>query len=308
MHTEVMGFFLSYYKGHEIHICHKHKASSYNWIETFVNAIGARIQYVKRPVFEAYDKIIFITSRDLAQLVAAGKFNLAPEKVIQIRHTTRNSYAPEYPNISLSPCIPATQGNLLTVVPQLRRPAKQAPSAKTWVFTVVGLSDYSYPKKDVKGLLELIQVLDADGHDYLIKIVSRECKQAKETLSHPRVLFLESLTVQETSDVIQSSHFILPLPKRGGPYYKNLLSGVIPIALSYGVPLLAQYDYLQLHRLNHQCGVMCGLEEISQRLAGDEWYQNACMYSFYDADKEAVRSSMLFNGICAQEATAASFM
>ena len=91
MHTEVMGFFLHQYRNEEIHICHRYVDSPFNWISLFEQAIGISCQYITRPDFTQYDKIIFITSRNLAELVAKGHLDgVDPSRVLQIRHTNQD--------------------------------------------------------------------------------------------------------------------------------------------------------------------------------------------------------------------------
>ena len=287
MHTEVMGFFLHYYKDCTIHICHRHVDSSFNWVSTFEKAIGVTCSYISKPIFTAYDKIIFITSRNLADLVDRGKMEgVDPAKVLQIRHTYTDKWSEGHPNISLTSLIPAAQGNLLTTFPQLRRRVDEIPDVAPWVFTVVGLSDYSYPKKDVQDLQRFIAVMDKIGHAYRIQIITRKGKKVESALSHPRVKFLYNLSSAETGQAIKNSHYLLPLPKKGGAYYSNLMTGIIPLALSYGIPMLAQENYFSIYRLQHQAVVQDSLAEYAWKLQDKEWYLQVATECIIDADAQ----------------------
>lgn len=265
LHTEVIGFFLSAYQKEEIHISHRYQDSPYNWVEEYASHIGVSYQYVKKPVFSSYDRIIFLTSRDIITYLPQLK-DVDSSRVLQIRHTEEDKYAPEFPNVSLTNLVKADQGNFLTVFPEALR--QSPPSMERIVFSVFGLSKYSFPKKDVRGLVAFIQEIAKTNLPVSFKIVTRKCKEVEEIGSLPNVEMLYDLDAKSSGQLIRESHFILPIPKKGGCYFKNRMTGVVPMSLSYGVPMIAPADFLQIYELKSSLPYFISPVETIDKLLG----------------------------------------
>ena len=270
LHTETAGFFLSLYKSSEIHICHKFQDSPFNWIAEYSDKIGFKPTYVKFPNFKDYDKIIFLTSRDIIENLPLLE-DIPRGKIIQIRHTESDKYSSSYPNYSLTPLVKADNGNFLTVFSEAIRPG--APDLGKLVFSVFGLSSYSYPKKDVQGLIDFATAMNDTEKDFVINVITKKGEKLQELENTPGINMLYGLDAKSSGKVMKDTHFILPIPKEGGAYYRDRMTGVIPMSLSYGVPMYAPQSFLDIYKIKTSIGYENDIREHIDALINMSYFE-----------------------------------
>jgi hypothetical protein len=270
LHTETAGFFLSLYKTSEIFICHKFQDSPFNWIAEYSEKIGVNPTYIKFPNFNDYDKIIFLTSRDIIENLPLLK-DIQRDKVIQIRHTESDKYSSSYPNYSLSPLVKADNGNFLTVFSEAIRTS--IPAIEKLVFSVFGLSSYSYPKKDVQGLIDFAIAMGKTEKDFVINVITKKGEKLKELENIPGINMLYGLDAKSSGEVMKGTHFIMPIPKAGGAYYRDRMTGVIPMSLSYGVPMYAPQRLLDIYKIKSSVGYENDIREHIEALINMSYFE-----------------------------------
>jgi len=264
LHTEIIGFFLSLYKNEEIHFCHKYRNSAFNWTGTYKQDKVRYVTEETRFSFNSYDRIIFLTSRDIIENLDYLK-GIDPKKVLQIRHTPTDKYSPDYPNVSLSPLVKADHGHFLTIADDCFRTTKNLQFDELH-FAVLGISGYSAPKKDIEDLKDFSKSLTDNGISAKIHIISKKGPYSQELEKLPNVEMHYSLSSHDTYKLLEGVHFLLPIPKKKGAYYKDRMTGIIPMSYSFGIPMLAPKNFLDIYEVTTHYEYINSLTEIIPRL------------------------------------------
>jgi glycosyltransferase involved in cell wall biosynthesis len=287
LHTETIGYFLSLYRNDDIHFCHKFENSPFNWTEVYRSKLEKELTYVTdetRLRFAEYDVIIFLTSRDIMDHLEELQ-EVQNNKVIQVRHTSRDKYSPDYPNISLSPLVKADHGNILTIADGCHRGMGNL-SFDEWNFTVMGLAAYSAPKKDVEDLILFAKQLEKEKVNAKINIISKKGPYSEELEKLSNVEMHYSLSAEESYKVLERTHFLLPIPKAKGAYYKDRMTGIIPMAYSFGVLMCAPKDFLDIYDIRRHYPYINSLTSIISN------FKNLKPEDYYDSLQVLRRESV----------------
>jgi hypothetical protein len=241
-HTEIMGFLLDYCieNNHECDYFND-KDQSY-FFEHYENKFkDLRVKRYKnielRNKIDDYDYIVIGTmghSGLIDDLIEPSKFlqvyhnNDDLDKV----HKTLESYSNEYKKIVLTPLNHKVGPYLL---PIFKSPNNQRPDQiKDKIVTMVGrfTNNRSY-----ETLLPLL------NFEYTIWIIARKPKFVPKplinlSLNNTKLKIFYKLNAQKMSELLAKSRYILCVAEENSWYYKDRLTGTIPLSYNYDLPIL----------------------------------------------------------------------
>lgn len=249
-HTEIMGLFLDYcLKNNYTCDYYNNKDQSY-FLEHYehifnINPLNRFKNEELRNKIDVYDYIIIGTmghSNLIDDLILAK-----PDKFLQVYHNdddlkkvdkNLNSYATK--KIVLTPLNDKVAPYLLPIFSVSKPPTK-----RDRIVTIVGrfTNHRSY-----ESLLPLL------NFDYTIWVISRRPKFVPEPLvelsrKNPNLKISYKLDAQKMSQVLMKSRFILCVAENDSWYYKDRLTGTIPLSYNYDLPVLIPSKLNQIYGL-----------------------------------------------------------
>jgi len=270
IHTEIFGFFIEFFNEYDIHVHYPSKNAN-SWIPFFEKLYNRSIKNFPstRLLFSSYDIIVITTSEYLSRNVFFyGK--LAKRQSIYIYH---------YPYVRkdelISLCLSPLLGEKF-ILPIFHIQTIRASISNVIRMMVVGGNRNGFPDKDFPDLVRFCEHIQQHQLPFEVILVGCTDSRITDMFNFSFVRMEPVISAEKLVKFVNSSHFILPIPKPEGRYYKSGLTGSLSLAISCRKPILATSQFANIYGLEGYLPYHHSLVDLADTLKGltDLKYEN----------------------------------
>jgi hypothetical protein len=247
-HTEILGTFLYYCKINNIDVHYYNDSDMSSFYEHYLELFNMDIPRFKNielnDNFSQYNYVVIGTMGKVEQVKELYYNNLS--KFINIFHnhddpTIDDIYNTNIKKIVMTP-LNISYGDYILPVFRPQKEYKKIGNGK--VLCMVG----RFKNRDWRQIIPLI------NNGYIIHIITRRVKMVpKELLENSklekniRISFKK--TAKEMANIIERSNYLLCIVDENSWYYKDRLSGIIPLSINYNKPLIISSNLNKIYKL-----------------------------------------------------------
>lgn len=264
-HTEILGVFMHLLKQHNLYLYHPHtQTSNFSYLQHYEKALQVKVNTVRVVVPSKYDIIIFLTAREAPQFRQINRKH-NHNKVRAICHCV-GDITPQFHNVALSPLL-----KLPFIVPFAPDQRSMVKALTTWPprrleLVAIGWSSSNHAHKTYDQVETFMRQLPSMC--FLTIFASRNVPAMSNKIKTlPRVKLIINAKANTLMAAAQRAHFILTLDKLGGFYHTQGLSGAVPIALRFAVPLLCTVKLASIYKLKGALTYKRNLNECCEELS-----------------------------------------
>lgn len=277
-HTEILGTFIEliFKNKWDVTIYYNLESDEYTFVK-FYNTIFTKQVLVKSTNsllkdIHQIDYFIFGSSTDDKRMPEIFKSDEYAQKTIYIQHQAEHYKPFMLRNIIVSPVItsPELSSSLVEYILPVYKSYKKLhwkPANKTTIFAIIG-GIRAYGNKLVDKNLELVQEIlekHPDG-DYEFWFFMRKwdwiwiTKKFKFLKENPKIFGFPGLDTELMVKSLHRAKFILPLAKKKGWFYWQRLTGAIPLAINFNIPMIMDYELAKIYKMENY--TMCYEESL----------------------------------------------
>ena len=267
-HTEIFGTFIEIILKNKWNLtiyCNL-ESDEYTFVKYYKSLFFKDLQ-IKHTSFlsndtDIFDYFIFATASDDNKIPDIFKKSELSNRCIYIQHQASQYKHFMLKNITVSPVIKSpdlSESNPEMILPIYKSYKKLhwKPSSKTTIFAVIGGIRCNPAGKVFDRNLDLITDLlnkYPDG-DYEFWFFMRKwdwlgiIKKFKFLKEHPKIFGFAGLDTEELIKSLHRVKYILPLGKKKGWFYWERLTGSIPLAINFNIPLILDKELAQIYGL-----------------------------------------------------------
>ncbi len=248
-HTEVFGFIMEYCKRHNIEL--DIYVNTYGfWYGPYFNSV-LDTDYKNYPSSEItcekmkqYDFIFATTGNEIN-----GFCGISKRRIIFIHHIPR-----AIKRNSINLCLTPLVSNCTYIFP-VYNGCSDIISKKN-IFSIVG----HLGARNLKDLGVTLRTCKNDN--FTIYIFTRSKISPKD----PRIKVKRFCSTEDMVAILRRSKFLLSIPKRNSYYYKDRLSGELPLAYSHNVPICLPIQLNMIYKLTGVVTYKRSLTEVFRKL------------------------------------------
>lgn len=263
-HTEIFGTFIEILKKYDwpLTIYYNLESDEYTFLKYYEKIFG---KLDIRPISELnYDLDLFIIASSSDYKNNANAIEQIAHKSIFIHHQKFHHRPFMKKTITVSPVIQTTEMSVNEYILPVYRNYKHIhykssySSSKT-VFAVVGgirIHTNGVPTdRDLTQLRHFIEAHPDDNYEFWFFMRKWDwigiSKRHKFLANNPKIIGFAGLTTEQMIKHLHHVKFILPLSKKGGWFYNQRLTGSIPIAINFNIPLVIEEKLAAIYGLEN---------------------------------------------------------
>ena len=260
----------------------------YNKLFNYEKPIKRSKQFIED--IDDLDFLIFASSSDEYRLPEEYKNMNIAHKCIFVHHQAVHIFPYMVRNITVTPVIQtphlnSTLSEYLLPIYKTYKSLHWKPVTNKIIFGIVGAIRGVNNGKTVDRNLNLVNEIITkypDGN-YEFWFFMRKwdwrwiCRKYKFLRENPKIIGFPGLKTENMIKVLHQVKFILPLSKKGGWFYWERLTGSIPLAINFNIPLLIDRELAEIYGLQDYS--ICYDEWISEvyekliNMTDEEYYQ-----------------------------------
>lgn len=272
-HTEIFGTFIEIIlkQGWTLSIYYNIMTDEYSFVPYYLYLFNTNIPikstgYLSEDI-DNIDKIIWTSSSDDNRMQDYFKTPEYANKSIFVQHQSAHLKDFMYKNIIVSPVISSEKLNATMPVYMLpiyksykKLHYKRSPDGKI-IFAILGGIRGTTSGKILDRNLDLIKdVIEEFPHaNYEFQFFMRKwdwiwiCKKKPFLKECPKIRAFSGLQTPEMIKQLRYAKFILPIAKKNGWFYYQRLTGSIPFAINFNIPLIMDIKLAQIYNLEKCC-------------------------------------------------------
>lgn len=256
-HTEILGALLYYIKekNHELKILYDWSHPEGNYLDYYCELFGfgddVKFNY-KSPKFhvkdfQKADRIIFVDEIHLRKFMSKGVYREMEKKLSTFNHITKRVMYNEMKILTLGVvpfrrCRNETKyltnsyynpGNVEKIVEDINED-----NFKIKKFLVIG----NPSQRRIDFLENLVKY-----NNWEIYVIVR----GDYNKTHKNVILLKDLGTKDLIELLKKVHYVITLFNKNSYYHNDRISGIVPFAISFGIPLLTDDDYVKKSEIKH---------------------------------------------------------
>ena len=270
-HTELIGSFIELIKqldsNSQIDIYYN-KKDSLSWIEYFI-ALYSDLSNINTYLpnelsirVSGYDLVIMLTGDE------RNVFRTSPDNIISVIHAPYqiDPKSPEVPMV-LTPVLSHLSPHYILPIYQKQN--------ETWVptvtrFAVVGMAKYCLKHKDS---VDLEKLLKTYTEGYEVYLFTRKNGAIDGFRKYEHIKIFENTSTLFMLEKLKECKFILPLPLPYSWYYKDRLSGAIPLAINNNIPMIMPARLNNIYQVDGCITYERSVCEVMDRVLGMSDYE-----------------------------------
>jgi len=269
-HTEILGTFIEIILKNkwDLTIYYNLEQDEYTFVK-FYNQLFEKELNVKPTNqlienIEEIDYFIFASSTDEAKMPEIFKKNELAYKTIYVQHQAAHFFPFMLKNIMVSPVIHSeeldkTKTTYMLPIYKTYKKLHWSPLNKTTIFAVIGgIRANQYGKifdRNLDMIQEILQKYPKGNYEFWFFMrkwdwiwISRKYKFLRE---NPKIFGFPGLETDLMIKSLRRAKFILPLAKKGGWFYWQRLTGSIPLAINFNIPMVMDRELAQIYGLEN---------------------------------------------------------
>jgi hypothetical protein len=283
-HTEILGTFIEPFlneiKKGKINFTVYNSSDKSEWVNYYKTQYNFTLKTNEEIIkdIDKLDKIIIGTSINVKflELLDEKKKNLIQDKIYYICHLQEDlSKTEESKTIVLTPL---NKKKLNQYVLPINNCYNLALNKKKLIIGLIGR--FKDDNRDINDLINLIKI--NSKYDFCVYIFSRHLKfipkqileLQKEYPQHLQILLKKN--TEYLIKMFKDIKFICPLSNKNSIYYKDRLTGLIPISYNFNIPCLIENDLGEIYNINNCIRYKISLCEIFDKIfnISDKEYAN----------------------------------
>ena len=247
------------------------------------------------------DLIIFLSSGDINQYWVKEYLSIKGKRIITIPHVPKHPHPNDNISIVLTPILKnINNGNdVHYILPIYNKIPANLHENKMCILGVVGLCDEN--NKDIKDLELLIDTVDPSK--FLVYIFTRGSNISRRLINKYKfsnVMVFENIGSSEMVRKLEMCKFILPLPSKDSWYYKDRLTGVIPLAINNNIPMVLPNKLKEIYDLKGCISYDSSLLEIIDEVVNisEDKYNHILQEMYNWKTKVCLENKKVFNYFC----------
>ena len=266
-HTEVVGGLISLFEKSfkNFYIYYESYPSDFcTYYKTALQSPNIRINLIKDPkVVDVHDLYVFVTGVEYV-LFKNDKIlrNINTSKVILVSHNTEEYDYLKNEDVSVIAITPVYKklSHFLTYCKLPLKNLHTNSSSKIKIF----LSGFTNPQnKDLKGLKRLFRYLIKKSIDvFEFNITNYYSIDELDEFSDICKVHVDA-NAQKMMKILSESDYVMTLTKENSSYHTRQLTGIIPLAVSLGIPIIMDKDLAKIYGFSSKNSIIYSFNGIN---------------------------------------------
>ena len=264
-HTEIIGVFLYYFFLNELSVTVFNDNDKSGYINYYKNIHDFELKKIKdiHEIYNEYDYIIIGTSYSIDNI--KNIYPIIQNKIIFVCHLMENINIEDKRSNN---CIVLSPINKINNSCQYIMPIHNFISShhikKKNILTLIGR--FKDNNRDTKDIIKIIS--EHSDLNYEIHIYSRHIKFVPKILFELSKKYPDKLKIflkvkmENLEKKIKASKFLLTLVSKNSWYHKDRLSGIIPLAFNYDIPLIMDKNLNNIYKFKSPIMYQDSISEI----------------------------------------------
>jgi len=249
-HTEVLGGLISLVGNNCKHLYIYYVPYPSDFVRYYINQhiVSTPIHSVKiknekdQKLNKEHDRYIFVTGMEY-------KGQTDPDKTLLLsHHTSQKTELKQWNTLGIFSISPVYNKVPYFMTFYEPNPKKISPSHhSTSKYLKLLFSGYTNPdNKDLKGLIRLLDYVKEENLPVRVDVVNYYPIEELDEY-YPVCKVHVDMSAQKMMKLMTEADYVLTLAKKNSSYHRNQLSGIIPLSISIGTPLLIDEDLAAIY-------------------------------------------------------------